>query len=122
MNLYIIHQQTNPQDSKNNRFEVAGLIEAESHNEVFKKTQNWDEHWNTEEPCRSTMVGDIFEEISEDNEESVCYRVNDIGLSIVNNPNEELIMDMSLHLLNNKDFFKDLLSDGNLDNIPTSID
>ena len=96
---------------------MVGMIQAQSHNEVFKKTQNWDEHWNTEEPCRSTMVGDVFEEIKPGALKSTCYRVNSVGLSIVDNPNQELI-----GLLMNEDFWKDLKSGGDLDNIPTSID
>ena len=27
---------------------------------TFRDTQNLDEHWNKEEPCRSSCVGDVF--------------------------------------------------------------
>ena len=90
MKTYLIHFQTNPFDSRDSEFEMVGFMKDVSHNAIFTRTQNFEEYWNTEEPCRSSMVGDIFEEIDDD-DKSTCYRVNDIGLSKVDHPYKEII-------------------------------
>jgi len=40
---------------------LAGTIEADSLQGAFVKTQNFNESWNKENPCRSTSVGDVIE-------------------------------------------------------------
>lgn len=40
--------------------EKVGTIEADSVEDAFIKTQNFDTNWNTNKPCRSTSVGDII--------------------------------------------------------------
>lgn len=40
---------------------MAGSVWAESLEKAFKASQNFENHWNTAEPCRSTSVGDVIE-------------------------------------------------------------
>lgn len=58
-------------------YEQAGFVECPSENMVFSMTQNICTHWNSDFPCRSTMVGDVFY-CTTDNK---WFRVEGIGLS-----------------------------------------
>lgn len=40
---------------------LVGIVKADSLNDAFKKSQNFDDHWNPENPCRSTSVGDVIQ-------------------------------------------------------------
>ena len=103
MRTFLIHQQVKPLESRNSEFEMVGIVKAVSHNAVFTATQNFEEHWNTDEPCRSTMVGDVIEDITRDLETPICYRIDDVGLSVTEHPNQEL-----LDLMKNPQLWKDL--------------
>jgi hypothetical protein len=62
---------------KEENYEMVGEVEdCTNQFAVFHKTQNWDTPWNKKQPCRSTMVGDIFEDVST----NTFYLVEGIGL------------------------------------------
>jgi hypothetical protein len=42
--------------------EFVGTVEAESLDDAFRMSQNFVLHWNLENPCRSTSVGDVIED------------------------------------------------------------
>ena len=91
--LFMIHQQSNPFNTKDSEFNAVGpLIECQSHNEVFSLTQG---DWAGDDSVRSTMVGDIFEELNDLG--TTCWRVDSVGLSEVKNPNHILIEDLKKH-------------------------
>lgn len=65
MSQYHIHLATDPkkmfQEIDRQPREYAGFVEANSLDEAFKNSQNLDESWNKQSPCRSTSVGDVIQ-------------------------------------------------------------
>lgn len=41
--------------------EYAGFVNADSLDEAFTLSQNFEEYWNFLNPCRSTSVGDVIQ-------------------------------------------------------------
>lgn len=60
---HIFHATENKFDEteKQNR-EYVGMINANSLEDAFNKTQNVDDVWNSTNPCRSTSVGDVIQD------------------------------------------------------------
>ncbi len=63
MSQFHIYHSTGPnkfEEVDNQPREYAGFVEANTLDEVYTKSQNFDEPWNTSQPCRSTSVGDVI--------------------------------------------------------------
>ena len=92
MKMYSIYLQNSEA-----QYECVGVVDATNLDEVFKLTQNdWydsSEHadgWNEGNPCRSTMVGDIFVEFDHETHTKTAYQVDMVGFSIVEDPMEKI--------------------------------
>lgn len=54
-----------------------GSVCAESLEDAYQKSQNFDRHWNKYAPCRSTSVGDVIQE------DDVDYVVAGVGFNAI---------------------------------------
>lgn len=54
-----------------------GSVIAESLDEAYTKSQNFDRYWNREKPCRSTSIGDVIQE------DDVDFMVAGIGFTMI---------------------------------------
>lgn len=64
MNVYNIYHAAGPdrfQEIEDQIRIYAGHVEATSLEMAFRESQNFEFHWNSDSPCRSTSVGDVIE-------------------------------------------------------------
>jgi hypothetical protein len=59
-------------------YQQVGSVEASSIDEAYFKSQNWNDPWNMDTPCRSTSVGDIITD-----EHGVVHMVKGMGFEEV---------------------------------------
>jgi hypothetical protein len=66
MKQYHIYHATSPglrfTEQKDQPREYVGFVEANSIEEAYQKSQNFELLWNPSNPCRSTSVGDVIQE------------------------------------------------------------
>lgn len=76
MKTYHIFHAINPQfeENVNQQRKYAGSVEADSLEQAYFKSQNWERHWNQQSPCRSTSVGDVIQD-----EDAVDFLVAGVG-------------------------------------------
>lgn len=87
MNQYHIFHATSPlrfTETEIQPREYAGFVYANSLEEAYINSQNIDDEWNPENPCRSTSIGDI---IQDDNK---FFMVCGIGFKELIEPEQDL--------------------------------
>ena len=68
-NIFLVNSES--------EYEFAGVVSAKNLNEVFRNTQNFYNEWSPGR--RSTMVGDVFEEVGAEYMDVRFHRVEGFG-------------------------------------------
>lgn len=70
-----------------------GFVETNTLYDAFVKSQNFDEHWNPTNPCRSTSVGDVIQ--GEGPEGEGFYMVKGLGYELLSDNIEKMQTDLT---------------------------
>lgn len=79
MKTFHIFHAINPcfEEVEEQQRKYVGSVTADSFEQAYIKSQNFDRHWNQKKPCRSTSVGDAIEL------DSVVYMVTNTGFRLL---------------------------------------